>query len=84
LRTVITSPLPAAPAAQDGPGPLVARTATAAVGVAAAPGDRLATEPLAEQRCEADRRIRVGSAACLAGLPGLPAVGLIVQRSRAG
>ena len=51
---------------------------------AAARGDWLATELLAEQRYEADWRVRVASAWCLAGLVGLLAIGLVIQSSRAG
>jgi uncharacterized membrane protein YphA (DoxX/SURF4 family) len=52
--------------------------------VAAARGDWLTTELLAEQRFEADWRIRLTSAGCLAGLVGLLAIGLVIQSSRAG
>lgn len=52
--------------------------------VAAARGDWLTTELLAEQRFEADWRIRVTSAGCLAALMGLLAIGLVIQSSRAG
>ncbi|HEY6748753.1 MAG TPA: MauE/DoxX family redox-associated membrane protein [Mycobacteriales bacterium] len=54
------------------------------VAAAAARGDWLATELLAEQRYEADWRIRVASAWCLAALVGMLAIGLAVQSSRAG
>lgn len=54
------------------------------VAVAAARGDWLTTELLAEQRNEADWRIRVASAGCVAALVGLLAIGLVIQSSRAG
>jgi hypothetical protein len=51
---------------------------------AAARGDWLATELLAEQRYEASWRIQVASAICLGGLLGLLAIGLIIQTARVG
>ena len=63
---------------------LIRRPRTRPVVVAAARGDWLATELLAEQRYEADWRIRVTSAGCLAVLVGLLAVGLVIQSTRAG
>lgn len=63
---------------------VVRRPRHAPVAVAAARGDWLATELLVEQRYEADWRMRVASASCLAALVGLLAVGLAVQSSRVG
>ena len=62
----------------------IRRPRTAPVAAAAARGDWLATELLAEQHYEADWRIRVASAWCLAGLVGMLVIGLAVQSSRAG
>jgi uncharacterized membrane protein YphA (DoxX/SURF4 family) len=55
-----------------------------AVAAAAYEGDWVAAELLVEERHEAEWRIRVTSAACLAVLVGLLAVGLVVQGSRVG
>lgn len=63
---------------------VIRRPRAAPVAVAAARGDWLATELLAERRYEADWRIRVASGWCLAALVGLLAIGLAVQSSRAG
>jgi uncharacterized membrane protein YphA (DoxX/SURF4 family) len=63
---------------------LIRRPRTEPVVAAVARGDWIATEMLAEQRFEADWRIRVTSAGCLAALVGLLAIGLAVQSSRAG
>jgi hypothetical protein len=63
---------------------LIRRRRREPVVVAAARGDWLTTELLAEQRHEADWRIRVTSAGCLAALFGLLAIGLVIQSSRAG
>ncbi|HST64791.1 MAG TPA: MauE/DoxX family redox-associated membrane protein [Mycobacteriales bacterium] len=60
------------------------RPRTEPVVAAAARGDWLATELLAEQRYEAAWRIRVASASCLAGLAALLVLGLVIQGSRAG
>jgi hypothetical protein len=63
---------------------LIRRQRRQPIVVAAARGDWLTTELLAEQRSEADWRIRVSSAGCLAALVVLLAIGLVVQSSRAG
>jgi uncharacterized membrane protein YphA (DoxX/SURF4 family) len=63
---------------------VIRRPRNVPVAAAAARGDWLATELLAEQHYEADWRIRVASGWCLAGLVGLLAIGLAIQSSRAG
>lgn len=63
---------------------VIRRPRTSPVAVAAARDDWLATELLAEQRHEAEWRIRVASGAALAALVGLLAIGLAIQSSRAG
>ena len=63
---------------------VIRRPRAAPVAVAAARGDWLATELLAERRYEADWRIRVASGWCFAALVGLLVIGLAMQSSRAG
>ena len=63
---------------------LIRRPRRQPVVIAAAGGDRLTTELLAEQRYEPAWRVQVASAGCLAALVGLLAIGLAIQSSRAG